>query len=233
MTVTTALLPGRELNRPALRAKLAHQGVVQIAAFAEPGWAAAVREGLRNRPRGDWTVAVRADGPVEYHRDLPRHRELIGDATRRARAALVDGGFAYRFRRTFDDHGDACACLDCEVRAALGAPPVIELLNDLGVPVTRPGEIFASGYGRGDFLGPHDDAGNGEIGFVLNLSRDWRPQQGGLLLFLDRDRSRVRMACVPTFNTLCLFRLPRDRGLPHMVTEVVAGVRHAVTGWFR
>src|SRR5207244_3958354 len=105
-------------------------------------------------------------------------------------------------------------------------------LAGIGLVVTAPGEMFASKYSPGSFLSPHHDGGNGRAAFVVNLSREWLPQWGGLLTFLNDDWRTVRRVCTPAFNPLCLFELPGDRAVPHLVTQVVAHHRLAFTGWY-
>jgi Rps23 Pro-64 3,4-dihydroxylase Tpa1-like proline 4-hydroxylase len=66
---------------------------------------------------------------------------------------------------------------------------------------------------------------------VINLSRNWQADWGGLLQFLDSDGEVVR-TLMPRFNTISLFRVPAD----HLVSPVApfaTGARYAITGWFR
>jgi Rps23 Pro-64 3,4-dihydroxylase Tpa1-like proline 4-hydroxylase len=109
---------------------------------------------------------------------------------------------------------------------------MLDFLTRLGLGITSPGAMFASKYSPGSFLSPHHDRGNGRLAFVINLSQPWLPQWGGLLTFLNDDWRTVRRVCTPSFNTLCLFGLPSDRTVPHLVTQVVTRHRLAFTGWY-
>jgi SM-20-related protein len=122
--------------------------------------------------------------------------------------------------------------VECRFRAALADDEMLDFLGRLDLGITAPGAMFASKYSPGSFLAPHHDHGNGRIAFVINLSPSWQPQWGGLLTFLNDDWRTVRRVCTPSFNTLCLFGLPTERTVPHLVTQVVARRRLAFSGWY-
>lgn len=91
----------------------------------------------------------------------------------------------------------------------------------------------ATRYGPGHFLKVHADESPFEqrrFAYVLGVTRDWHPDMGGLLHFLDNDGA-VCETFTPSFNTLTVFRVPA----PHVVSYVspwVTGERLSVTGWF-
>jgi len=92
------------------------------------------------------------------------------------------------------------------------------------------GQVTA--YKPGDFLTVHDDAAprtSRRAAYVLNLTKDWRPDWGGLLIFHD---AHELAAWPPSFNTLNLFRIPQ----PHSVSAVVSSAprpRYSISGWLR
>lgn len=91
----------------------------------------------------------------------------------------------------------------------------------------------ATRYLPGQFLRQHDDkhdAENRRYAYVLNLSRDWQADWGGLLHFVDPDGA-AREAFLPRFNSLSLFKVPH----PHFVGIVAPWAmqpRLAITGWW-
>jgi len=91
----------------------------------------------------------------------------------------------------------------------------------------------ATRYRPGQFLRWHDDKHDDErrrYAYVLNLSRDWEADWGGLLQFIDA-RGNVVDTFVPRFNSLSLFKVP----FGHVVTPVApwaGGPRLAITGWW-
>lgn len=92
----------------------------------------------------------------------------------------------------------------------------------------------ATAYGPGHFLTVHDDAVAGKrrkAAYVMNLTKDWTADWGGLLAFHQRGVSAAQ-ALVPSFNAINLFAVPQ----PHSVTMVAPFAprrRYAVTGWLR
>ncbi|MHB8348086.1 MAG: 2OG-Fe(II) oxygenase [Acidiferrobacterales bacterium] len=91
---------------------------------------------------------------------------------------------------------------------------------------------MATRFDPGQFLKEHDDYQSGEqrlCAYVLNLSRDWQPDWGGLLHFLDYDRNVVD-SFVPVFNSLSLFAVPA-RHFVSMVSSFAKEPRYSVTGW--
>lgn len=89
----------------------------------------------------------------------------------------------------------------------------------------------ATKYIIGDYLKPHNDFDSKEgreFAYVINLSKNWRSEYGGLLRFLDDDKESED-EFVPSFNSLSLFKVPKM----HEVTQVINTnlPRYAITGW--
>jgi Rps23 Pro-64 3,4-dihydroxylase Tpa1-like proline 4-hydroxylase len=66
---------------------------------------------------------------------------------------------------------------------------------------------------------------------VLNLTRRWQADWGGLLQFVDAA-GEITDTWLPRFNTMALFRVP----VRHTVSYVAPFAnepRLAITGWFR
>ena len=95
-------------------------------------------------------------------------------------------------------------------------------------------DAHASRYREGHFLTTHDDAQE-EMGrraaYVLNLSPEWRPDWGGLLLFYDHLGNVVR-GFTPSFNMLNIFAVPQAHSVS-WVTPLAGAPRYAITGWLR
>jgi Rps23 Pro-64 3,4-dihydroxylase Tpa1-like proline 4-hydroxylase len=87
-------------------------------------------------------------------------------------------------------------------------------------------------YARGNFLLLHSDETALErrrIAYVINLTRQWRPDWGGLLHFAD-DEGNVVDTFVPHFNSLSLFSVPQKHFVSY-VAPYALGARAAITGW--
>lgn len=93
--------------------------------------------------------------------------------------------------------------------------------------------VEATCYDKGCFLGNHADDHHpaNRVAFVLNMTRDWKLDWGGLLL-LEAVEGEQPMILPPLWNSLSLFRIPVN----HTVTSVAqsaTGHRYSITGWLR
>lgn len=92
----------------------------------------------------------------------------------------------------------------------------------------------ATRYLPGFFLNAHDDSLQGRdrlFAYVLNLTRDWRTDWGGLLLFHDAA-GNVAEGFAPAFNALNLFTVPQRHSVS-LVAPFAGGARLSMTGWVR
>jgi SM-20-related protein len=92
----------------------------------------------------------------------------------------------------------------------------------------------ATRYRPGHVLTGHDDAAEGKnrlYAYVLNLTRDWRADWGGVLAFEGAD-GHIEGGFAPAFNALNIFAVP----MRHAVTQVASFAprdRLSITGWLR
>jgi Rps23 Pro-64 3,4-dihydroxylase Tpa1-like proline 4-hydroxylase len=87
-------------------------------------------------------------------------------------------------------------------------------------------------YTSGDFLTEHDDQHEGRkrvAAYVLNLTRYWRADWGGLLCFPD-DAGHAADAYIPTWNALNIFMVPQSHCVSFVTPFANAG-RYSITGW--
>lgn len=187
-----------------------------------------------------WSVATYpADGQdgVEYNRNTEENTESIIRARKYAEEAFGQDLFSYAFHRTLEDHYEDCECLECQLRKTIESKDIYSLISEItDLNIIGANELFAACYVQGDFLSPHQDSPNGIIGFVLQLTKDWKPAYGGLLHFLNDEGTVVENVEVPKFNSLTMFLLPEDKGKLHYVSHVNPGVdeiRLSFTGWFK
>lgn len=92
----------------------------------------------------------------------------------------------------------------------------------------------ATRYMRGQFLRMHDDKIDEEgrlVAYVLNLTKNWVADWGGLLHFQD-DEGNVTDIFMPHFNSLSMFKVPA-RHFVSCVAPYAEQPRYAITGWFR
>ena len=176
------------------------------------------------------------DNPGYYHMyraksgdsSIPRREEYCRDINN-------NGGFSYIYRRTND--------LSVQLHSYLKifqSPTFLNYLSQItGYENLEYNEqsTFVSNYGPGHYNGPHTDGANGRIAFVFHLSKDWKPEMGGLFMRMDWDWKTVNKVISPPFNTLSIFdtKWQEKDGAPHLVSEVAQGIsnkRISYTGWY-
>lgn len=141
---------------------------------------------------------------------------------------------AIRLPKTPDEATAAPPLLADFVRF-MSSPEVVAFMRTLtGAQDIAFADAHASRYHPGHFLSTHDDrmeTMGRRAAYVLNLTPEWRPDWGGLLLFHDAQGNIIR-GFTPGFNILNIFRVPQAHAVS-WVTPLAAAPRYAVTGWLR
>ena len=115
----------------------------------------------------------------------------------------------------------------------LNSPAFMDFARQVtGEPVVKV-DAQASHYRPGHFLNLHDDLGEGErrAAYTIGLTRRWRPDWGGQLLFHDARGDVVR-GFAPRFNVLTLFKVPMAHSVA-TVAPYAAAPRLSIAGWLR
>ena len=102
-----------------------------------------------------------------------------------------------------------------------------------GEPQINAVNAQATRYRAGQFLTRHQDTDVNEgrvCAYVINLSKNWDSDWGGLLQFHDQD-NRLLDTFVPYWNSLSLFRVPQSHTVS-LVAPWAGEDRLAITGWF-
>jgi SM-20-related protein len=230
------------LDRAAIRAALAQNRLVQIEDFLEPHCAEALWQVLRHQtPFG---LAWAGDGqPLGQHvraeqmRTLsPEQKAAMGDA---AASAARGGRFAFLYGQY--------PLVEAYVQNWHPGHPLYQLLEEVNAApsldfareVSGHGDIIkadaqATLYAGGHFLTTHDDLVEAEgrrLAYVLNMAKDWQPDWGGYLNFMDA-KGNIGAGFMPRFNTMNLFLVPLRHNVGHVAPFAPVG-RFAITGWFR
>ena len=230
------------LDVESIREEFTNNRVVVIDNFLLPEVAEKIHEYFTEDMPFDWwrvSTCPKANGESGF--DLVINHEDYKDELKsnyiRSLEAFKDGEFSYNFHRTVGDHSDSCTCLECNFKSWLYSKEPVSFLNNvLDMTVTTTDEVFAAVYLPGDFLSPHVDSPNGSVGFVYQLTKNWKSQFGGNLHFLDHETMDVERVETPRFNTLTLFDLPKGVGKWHYVSHVSPGVeelRLTYAGWYK
>lgn len=221
------------------RQRLQRDGRVQVDAFLQAGAATRLRACLQQEV--PWTLALHdAQGPRTL--DHAEYRALPADALARllhATAAGARGDDAFRFAydsymmvTAYQQHRDPGLLLH-RVLELFNSHEYIGLMQALtGDADVRRVNAQATRYRPGHFLRQHSDEDSREgrrFAYVLNLSRGWRADWGGLLQFIDAD-GRVVDSFLPRWNTLSLFAVPTGHAVS-LVAPWAGDDRLAITGW--
>jgi SM-20-related protein len=159
-------------------------------------------------------------------------RARIGQVTAQASSAFSYLYFVYPMIDAYLDGRDPGHPLN-GLTEFLNSPEFMAFAHEVtGEPVTKV-DAQATYYRPGHFLTQHDDLGVGErrAAYTIGLTRSWRPDWGGQLMFHDEGGDIVR-GFAPRFNVLTLFKVP----LLHSVAPVApyaAAPRFMITGWLR
>ncbi|MDR7268108.1 Rps23 Pro-64 3,4-dihydroxylase Tpa1-like proline 4-hydroxylase [Pelomonas saccharophila] len=222
------------LDLSEIRARFGRDRRVLIRDFFKPDVADALARAVEAI---DWSLC---------YRDTQGDRRLTGEQLRGLeedqRAHLING-ITEVARRGFQFSFFTESLADAMYRGETGLlarfirwmadEAFLSVMRDItGVPDVNRVYAQATMYAPGSFLLAHDDHVDVEdrrLAYVINLTRQWRPDWGGLLNFSDRDGS-VRDSYFPHFNSLSLFAVPQTHFVSY-VPPFAQGQRNAITGW--
>ena len=229
-----------DLDAAALAQAFARTKRLHIPGLMAPGDAGRVADVLEAETR--WKTTVAAGGAFF---ELPLDGRRAADPAKQSwlDEAGVDGSspltqYIFDTRRLGIEHTEVTGGepdLADDVLDWLNSPAVLDFLRtvtgDCRIDLV---DAQASRYRPGHVLTAHNDVSAGKnrlYGYVLNLTREWRADWGGLLVFHGAD-GHVEHGWVPAFNALNLFEVPTR----HSVTQVASFAprdRYSIVGWVR
>jgi Rps23 Pro-64 3,4-dihydroxylase Tpa1-like proline 4-hydroxylase len=227
------------LDRERARAVFSRVGRVHISEFFPQEVADAISTTLVEKTvwqlslnSGERHIDVAAD---EFERLPESERNKLLDSVHRGARA----GFQYIFNN-FPVYDCYTAGLDRDhylmrVCEFLNSPDFLEFSRFVtGMPDIAFADAQATLYKPGHFLTEHDDRVEGKnrrAAYVLSFTRDWKPDWGGVLEFIDAD-GHVAEGYAPKFNALNLIRVPQRHAVSYVVPWAAVG-RYSITGWLR
>lgn len=241
--MTTHLLAlNPDLDRPALAARFAADGRVQIRDVLTGASAQALHRVIAQDTPWGLAWAAGQDGPHGLTRAQldALDRQQRGTIGGRIEQAMRGRDYAFSFARY--------PILDAYLgRWAPDGPhdilmehindtPFLDLVRQVtAIPELRKADAQATLFAPNQFLALHNDSHVGEgwrIAYVLSLcAADWRPDWGGYLQFFDEDGDIVA-GYRPRFNALSLFAVPAAHAVS-FVPPFAPVARFSITGWFR
>lgn len=225
------------LDVPALCEAFAARRRLHIPGVLDPRSAEAVVAAME--AFDGWKVSVSAGG--EFF-ELPLKARRAAEPGKQAwiDAARVDGAdarmqYVFDTRRLDMEPDDAPRDAVSEVLDFLNGPDFLGFVRAVtGDDRIDFADAQATRYRPGHVLTGHDDAAEGKnrlYAYVLNLTRDWRADWGGVLAFEGAD-GHIEEGFAPAFNALNIFAVP----MRHAVTQVASFAprdRLSITGWLR
>lgn len=212
---------------------------VQIPDFLQTDAADELHACLRDEVR--WETAQRTDAtlaPGQPHSPAPGSAEDAAMLQAVRERALAGFEFYFDRYRMIDARRDG-------IDPDLVLHVVVDFLNSeeflafaryiTGDDAIQMVSAIGARYRSGHFLRLHNDKQDDEQrthAYVINLSRDWLADWGGLLEFVDPSGKQVLQTFTPHWNSLSLFKVPQL----HQVTPVnpwARSPRLSITGWFR
>ncbi len=225
------------LDAAALRKAFGARRRLHIPGVLDPDSAGAVVAAME--AFDGWKVSVSAGG--EFF-ELPLSGRAAAEAGKQGwiDGARVDGAdprmqYIFDTRRLDLEPEDAPRDAVSEVLGFLNGPDFLSFVRDVtGDDRIDFADAQATRFRPGHVLTGHDDTAAGKnrlYAYVLNLTREWRADWGGVLAFEGED-GHVEEGFAPAFNALNLFAVP----MHHAVTQVASFAprdRLSITGWLR
>lgn len=220
------------------RVHFLREGRVQVPGFLQDAAAERIHHCLRHEV--PWTLAERIDGQpkttaaADYAAMSEAQRQQIfRQAYERAREGFQFVYDSYMLVRAMKEGRDPGLVLHV-VLEFMNSAEVLEFARWMtGVPDIIAANAQATRYLPGQFLCRHDDRYDDEnraAAFVINLSKNWNPDWGGLLQFHD-GHGGVGETLMPRWNSLSMFKVPQSHSVS-LVSPWAVEPRLAITGWF-
>ncbi|MEZ5960491.1 MAG: 2OG-Fe(II) oxygenase family protein [Hyphomonadaceae bacterium] len=187
-----------------------------------------------------WAAAM-IDQNRQVHRVFPSMADALDAGRRNRMVEEVYAGAGENFQYLYDKFsvdaviaaGRPCPPQLAGFFKAINSPLWLDVLRQVtGDERVARVDCHVSRYRPGHFLSTHndEDPSNDRLyAYVLNLSRGWRVEWGGLLQFHD-EHDNISAAFTPRWNALNMFKVPQPHSVS-MVTPVAKFDRLSVTGW--
>ncbi|OBU11117.1 2OG-Fe(II) oxygenase family protein [Morganella psychrotolerans] len=150
---------------------------------------------------------------------------LIEKEKRAALSDYTNGLFSFSFRRIVDDHIGNSVIDFFKIKEIVNSKIFIDFLDKItGMEVKESTVIYLNRFDYGDFLTTHSDPGQ-KFGIVINFTKKWHMEYGGLTMILDHDCKYIIDTLIP-YNMSVLVFDTCTKQIPHFVSMVTAKTPH-------
>lgn len=224
-------------NATVVKPQYAPDKRVRIHSFLEEADATSIQDCLSRETR--FASAFNIDGVngVMSEEDM---RQLTPDQVAALQQKIYQHaskgtGFLYGRNNITGPHRDSGPAQLQAFAEAINSDRVVQAVREIsGHDDITCASAQATRYLPGNFLTRHNDFHPDEgrrVAYVMNFTREWHPDWGGLLQFYQQDGA-PREAWTPQFNSLTLFEVSHVHAVT-FVAPYALEPRFAITGWFR
>ena len=159
-----------------------------------------------------------------------KYKKNINNILNRLKKNKKKGIFTYYIYRTFTIPNNIYFN---KVLSDLSSQNFINKIKEItGENINKINDLFISKYEKNCYLDIHEDKNKGKLAFVLNLTKNWNIDDGGILFFLNEDNC-IQKSCTPRFNTFILFRInEKSKYFVSSINNFTTNSRYSITGWF-
>ena len=168
-----------------------------------------------------WSWIIRnKNGEYDFY--LKKHDQLLIENERASALSDYESGrFSFSFRRIIDDDiGKSVVCFH-KAKTIVNSLRFFNFLKCVtGRSLKSNTVIYLNRFNYGDFLTVHSDPGQ-SIGLVINFTKSWNVNHGGLTMILDHDGKKIIDTLIPNNMSALIFDTGK-KNIPHFVSMVTA-----------
>lgn len=198
--------------------KFKEQGYVLIENLLDASLVQKWHQALQNKPDHHWNQIIK-NSNIEKDFQVVEEQEQIFLNHNQALKDYSKGLFCFSFKRI-----NKPIEKDDIVEEIIVCLSSISFRNALSKIVQREVKqvsvFYINRFDKGDFLTTHNDGGS-SIGIVINLTKNWNPNFGGITFMIDQESGNIRDAIVPKLGRVLVFDIQKNNQ-PHFVSMVTS-----------
>jgi Rps23 Pro-64 3,4-dihydroxylase Tpa1-like proline 4-hydroxylase len=176
---------------------------------------------LQNKDDWHWTQLIK-NSKMEKDFNLVNEKEDILAEYNNTLKDYSEGRFCFSFKRINKPLGNS-SLID-EMRSCLSSHNLISIFSKIGHrKISTMSVFYINRFDKGDFITTHSDrgAGRNSMGVVVNLTKEWNPNHGGLTFMLDQESSDINGIVKPKLGRVLVFDI-MEKHSPHFVSMVTS-----------